>query len=691
MIPFKLLYRILSFVYFAIFWLSAQKNFAQGLCDKNNWPSNAVEGGFKIDGDISAGCTPLAVRLKDMSGGTDIRYDFYYDGKAANLLDKIGNKDSINLALFSNPNSIRYYTILQYGKKNGKDMYFCKTVSVRPNNKPVFSYSTCNNNSLEINIPKIQENDFDFYEINWGDGSITPEKVQKADLPFSKTKFLTLPRTIKVEGLFNSNTLNCTSPSPIIIPFNIPSLFPNGYDDPNRVNIDQLELLSPNEALISFHGAYDKNGYELFMKEQGKNYQSIGLNFVPGKHKVQLPDTSKSYCFYFNRTTSCGSEPSAEICTVPLYSVIPEEKSNNLIWSDYPNSITMSDNRTFGRYLDKIQKIIVAANNINSEITVNSNQTNFQNILLDCKKKVCYRIELETSGQLYYYKFNGKSISNQICVDRKLFTPPPINDVLVSVNLDKTNSIIFQDDANWQLNKEIYYLYNENKNLSTKIDSLKTLKKFIDSQNSPDVQSQCYTVKYMDECGSLSLPSPKVCTINLTSNNGLELAWSNNNSFDNSDIINFEIFSIDEISKIENSIGVTSLKNFNIKDYLSAFENEAVFRIKGNSNKGNISFSNTLKIPIDAIFFVPDAFSPNEDSINENFEIKGRFGRVTSYNLKIYDRWGSIIIEIKDKTQKWDGNIKHKALNAGVYAYQLKIDLNNGENIFKNGKFEVLK
>jgi hypothetical protein len=43
------------------------------------------------------------------------------------------------------------------------------------------------------------------------------------------------------------------------------------------------------------------------------------------------------------------------------------------------------------------------------------------------------------------------------------------------------------------------------------------------------------------------------------------------------------------------------------------------------------------------------------------------------------------------KNQNWDGNITLKPLSGGIYTYQLKIELNNGENIYKIGKFEVLK
>ena len=122
---------------------------------------------------------------------------------------------------------------------------------------------------------------------------------------------------------------------------------------------------------------------------------------------------------------------------------------------------------------------------------------------------------------------------------------------------------------------------------------------------------------------------------------------------------------------------------------LSNNEIEAKFKIRAIDNNGLGSLSNIVTIPIEALFFVPDAFSPNADLINDTFEIKGRFGRVKKYNLKIFDRWGANIVTIVDKNQNWDGRIDNKPIKKGMYLYQLKIELNNGENIFKIGKFEI--
>ena len=44
------------------------------------------------------------------------------------------------------------------------------------------------------------------------------------------------------------------------------------------------------------------------------------------------------------------------------------------------------------------------------------------------------------------------------------------------------------------------------------------------------------------------------------------------------------------------------------------------------------------------------------------------------YNLKIYNRWGGIIYESRDKSQHWDGKFNNNNASAGTYFYILTID-----------------
>ena len=62
-------------------------------------------------------------------------------------------------------------------------------------------------------------------------------------------------------------------------------------------------------------------------------------------------------------------------------------------------------------------------------------------------------------------------------------------------------------------------------------------------------------------------------------------------------------------------------------------------------------------IPGFAIYF-PNAFTPNNDDLNDGFTAKG-YG-IKEFTLYIYDRWGHLIYETNDINQPWDGKDKSK-------------------------------
>jgi gliding motility-associated-like protein len=62
--------------------------------------------------------------------------------------------------------------------------------------------------------------------------------------------------------------------------------------------------------------------------------------------------------------------------------------------------------------------------------------------------------------------------------------------------------------------------------------------------------------------------------------------------------------------------------------------------------------------------FVPNAFSPNNDGINEVFEPVSNF---ELNKLRIYNRWGELVFESNNSPIKWDGTYKGQLCPAGVY------------------------
>lgn len=82
------------------------------------------------------------------------------------------------------------------------------------------------------------------------------------------------------------------------------------------------------------------------------------------------------------------------------------------------------------------------------------------------------------------------------------------------------------------------------------------------------------------------------------------------------------------------------------------------------------------------LVFVPNAFSPNGDGLNDVLYVRGDI--LVDIEFAVYDRWGEKVFETKDKTIGWDGTFRNKMCEPGVYVYYLQATCISGiKNIIK--------
>jgi gliding motility-associated-like protein len=76
----------------------------------------------------------------------------------------------------------------------------------------------------------------------------------------------------------------------------------------------------------------------------------------------------------------------------------------------------------------------------------------------------------------------------------------------------------------------------------------------------------------------------------------------------------------------------------------------------------------------DFTMYIPNAFSPNGDGINDFFQPKGMGWMPDKYEFLIYDRWGNLIFKTNDYTKGWDGTVKGSGgiCPTDVYVYKIK-------------------
>lgn len=87
------------------------------------------------------------------------------------------------------------------------------------------------------------------------------------------------------------------------------------------------------------------------------------------------------------------------------------------------------------------------------------------------------------------------------------------------------------------------------------------------------------------------------------------------------------------------------------------------------ANNQVLSLSNEVEIIPAAVIYVPNAFTPNGDGLNDSF---GGVGEgITDYTMQIFDRWGNLLFESNNIDVQWDGNYKNEVVPTGVYVFKL--------------------
>ena len=95
-----------------------------------------------------------------------------------------------------------------------------------------------------------------------------------------------------------------------------------------------------------------------------------------------------------------------------------------------------------------------------------------------------------------------------------------------------------------------------------------------------------------------------------------------------------------------------------------------------------------IRIEYGYSFFVPDAFTPNGDGVNDYFQGYGTF--VKDYELLIFNRWGKQVFKSNNYDIPWDGKIDKEVQN-DVYVYKIKVvDLKNETHSYI-GKVSVIR
>ncbi len=141
--------------------------------------------------------------------------------------------------------------------------------------------------------------------------------------------------------------------------------------------------------------------------------------------------------------------------------------------------------------------------------------------------------------------------------------------------------------------------------------------------------------------------------------------FSNDELFYEGQAVNYMVEA--EIEYPESTVLETPIRIRIIND-LQAIDDPCYSPLDGQGEDYTVIVSG-IEIPEIPIGF-PKSFSPNNDGINDVFYLMG-YQRASSIEMKIFDKFGTLVFENNELNKGWDGTYKGKKMNPDVFKYIL--------------------
>jgi len=140
------------------------------------------------------------------------------------------------------------------------------------------------------------------------------------------------------------------------------------------------------------------------------------------------------------------------------------------------------------------------------------------------------------------------------------------------------------------------------------------------------------------------------------------------------------------------SAKIASHEHYKVGPY--EFQNEGGYRVQ---LKSELGCDSTVFLELSHFkYFIPNAFSPNNDGNNDFFNIGGTEDIESIKKLSIFDRWGRLVYEEdnllpNETSQGWDGNFSGRLSPNGVYIYLANLLFTDGVERQVSGSVTLIR
>jgi gliding motility-associated-like protein len=133
--------------------------------------------------------------------------------------------------------------------------------------------------------------------------------------------------------------------------------------------------------------------------------------------------------------------------------------------------------------------------------------------------------------------------------------------------------------------------------------------------------------------------------------------------------------------------GYTSYKWLNnppVPDSSFIVNRAGTYWVSVSNSCGSFTDSVTVFSKCDFPIYLPNAFTPNKDGLNDEFKLlPGNKNNFVS--LTIFNRWGQIVFQSNDRNKGWNGTFNKQPLATDIFVYFLIMKGLSGNSISKKG------
>lgn len=225
---------------------------------------------------------------------------------------------------------------------------------------------------------------------------------------------------------------------------------------------------------------------------------------------------------------------------------------------------------------------------------------------------------------------------------------------------------------------------------------------WIDNNAQVHHKNYTYRIRIQNECGYITEAGTIGRNILLkarVNSDRIKLNW-NSYAYWSKGVMNYQVEILGKDNQWKHVATVassdTAFTDYNLHEDAVMPYNYRVVAIE-NVTKANQSVSNTVNIILPSKVFVPNAFTPNNDSRNDDFKAKASFinegnnNEENSFKFMIFDRWGEKLFESNKLTEGWDGTYKGVAVPEGTYIYIINAMGYDHQAYYLKGTFHLLK